>query len=122
LFQRRIVRFAAVGAVSTTADIILYQLLYSMHVYVQVAATLGFLAGLSVGFILNSRFVFKTELTTHRYGRYALTSFGGLLITNGLIYLLYTDAQLTTALVAKLIAVMVVFVWNYTWSRYWAFT
>lgn len=121
LYRRSIVKFAGVGVVSTTSDLILLKVLLLLHVNVYVATALGFLLGLTVGFFMNGRFVFKTERTPSRYTKYALISIGGLLLTELIIHLLHIDFELTTAFKAKLVAVAVVFFWNYGWSRFWAF-
>jgi putative flippase GtrA len=121
LLQRSIVKFAGVGVVSTTSDLTLLKILLLLHVNVYLATALGFLLGLSVGFLMNGKYVFGTERTPARYAKYGLISLGGLLLTEIIIHLLHVDFEVTTAFRAKLVAVGVVFFWNYTWSRFWAF-
>lgn len=121
LFKRSIVKFAGVGVVSTFSDLTLLKVLLLLHVNVYLATALGFLLGLTIGYFMNGRFVFKTERTTARYAKYALISIGGLLLTELIIHLLHIDFAVTTAFKAKLVAVAVVFFWNYGWSRFWAF-
>lgn len=120
--QHSMVRFAGVGAVSTTADILVYRGLYPLLISnVYVATALGFVTGLTIGFFLNGRYVFKQDRTTRRYLKYGLISVGGLLITEFIIHLFYKDWELMGPLGAKLLAVAIVFFWNYTWSKFWAF-
>ncbi len=121
VFERSIVKFAGVGVVSTLSDLALFKILVVIGVNVYVATALGFLLGLSIGFAMNGRFVFKTEHTTSRYVKYALISLGGLAITELIIHLFHVDLFQLTAFQAKLIAVAVVFFWNYGWSKFWAF-
>lgn len=109
------------GVVSTTCDILVLKLLLSLHVDIYVATALGFLCGLTVGFLLNGRYVFKQERTGRRYLKYGLISVGGLLLTELIIHLLHVDFSLMGALAAKLVAVGIVFFWNYGWSKRWAF-
>ncbi|CAN5120170.1 hypothetical protein BH11PAT4_BH11PAT4_0250 [soil metagenome] len=121
ILKRSIVRFAGVGVVSTLSDLTLFKILTVLGVNVYLATAIGFLLGLSVGFIMNGRFVFKTEHTTARYVKYGLISLGGLILTEIIIHLLHVDLANLTAFRAKLVAVAVVFFWNYGWSKFWAF-
>jgi putative flippase GtrA len=121
ILKRSIVRFAGVGVVSTLSDLTLFKILTVLGVNVYLTTTLGFLLGLSVGFIMNGRFVFKTERTSARYLKYGLISLGGLMLTQIIVHLLHVDFVLLTAFKAKLVAVGIVFFWNYGWSRFWAF-
>jgi putative flippase GtrA len=121
LSQRSIVRFAGVGAISTTADILLLHALYPAVLSIYWATAVGFLAGLTIGFLLNGRFVFGVDRTARRYIKYGLASFAGLMLTEFIIHILYQELGLTGPLGAKLVAVGVVFFWNYSLSRFWAF-
>lgn len=116
-----ILRFAAVGVLSTTTDLLVYRGLYPALTSIYLAIAIGFFAGLTVGFFLNTRYVFAVERNGTRYFRYALISLGGLLLTEGIIHLLYKEWLLMGALAAKLVAVGLVFFWNYYWSKRWAF-
>jgi putative flippase GtrA len=125
--KRSVFRFAAVGLISTIADIIVLNVLFRGFNLVDyqpvggyIATTAGFLSGLTVGFFLNTGYVFKVSRTTTNYVQYFVTSGFGLLITLGIIHYLY-DLQGWRINFAKLVAVGVVFVWNYSWSRFWIF-
>ena len=120
LFQLQIVRFGIVGVCSTTLDVLSATLLHRAGMPAALATAIGFLLGFALGFILNSQFVFQTERTLNRTIKYLAISLGGLLISELIIYLLFTHGHLTF-LVSKLIAVVVVFFWNYVLSRIWAF-
>lgn len=116
------VRFAGVGVISTTGDIFVLRILYPLLVSnIYIATAVGFLTGLTIGFFLNGRYVFKTERTVVRYLKYGLISVGGLLLTELIIHLLYKDLAVTGPMLAKLVAVGIVFFWNYAWSHLWAF-
>lgn len=120
-FGQSMVRFAGVGLVSTTADILVLNALYPAVTTVYVATALGFLTGLTVGFLLNGRYVFQVDRTGTRYLKYGLISLLGLFYTEVIIHFLYKEWALTTALGAKLVAVFAVFFWNYFTSKRWAF-
>lgn len=112
------VQFAIVGAIGTLADIVVYSLLHNSNL--AIATAIGFLTGLTVNYLLNSTFVFKTGRSTTGYGKYFTISVGGFLLTELIVHLLYDGADLSR-LMAKLAAVVVVFFWNYGWSKYWVF-
>ncbi len=119
LTEKPLLRFAVVGAISTITDLIVLNL-SGLFINIYLATTLGFLSGLTVGYFLNSNYVFRSEQTIHRYGRYGLTSAIGWGTTIGIMYGLH-DVLGWRALAAKLVAVVVVFIWNYNLSRLWAF-
>jgi putative flippase GtrA len=121
LYQRSITRFAAVGVLSTTADILALRTLYPAFMSIYSATAVGFLLGLTIGFLLNGRYVFGVDRTPKRYMKYGLTSFAGLLLTEVIIHVLYVELEVTGPMMAKLVAVGAVFFWNYSWSRSWVF-
>ena len=115
-----IVRFGMVGVVSTLGDLTVLSILDRLGANYHLSVTLGFLTGLTIGFILNGKYVFQKDHTVARYVKYGLISAGGLGITNLIIDEL-KDRHSWTLFAAKLVAVFVVFFWNYTWSKLWAF-
>lgn len=119
LSQRKVVRFAGVGAVSTLVDIAVFNLLLIGDFSAYVAAGVGFFAGFTNGYFMNSRYVFKTW-SRGKYIRYLTVSFVGFLLTELIIDLAHYRGGLSEN-VAKLGAVAVVFIWNYLMSKYWAF-
>jgi putative flippase GtrA len=120
--QSSFIQFGLVGLVSTAIDTGILELLYPRVLdNVYLATALGFFAGLTVGFLLNSQYVFQKDRTLNRYVKYGLISLGGLLLTELIVHILYVDLAVTTPLKAKLVAVVLVFFWNYTWSKLWAF-
>ena len=119
--QHSIVRFASVGVVSTILDLTFYVGSLALGLPIELAATLGFLAGLTNGYLLNSKHVFQTNRHATNYGKYFAVSFGGLLITLAIIQIVHVHLRLMGAFEAKLLAVAIVFFWNYGLSKAWAF-
>ncbi len=117
--EHPVLRFAAVGVISTVSDIIVLNL-SGLVLNIYIATTLGFLVGLTVGFMLNAKFVFNADRTIHRYGKYGVTSVVGLGITLTTMYVLH-DVSDWRVLPSKIVAVVIVFFWNYNLSRLWAF-
>lgn len=119
LANRSIIRFAAVGLTSTIIDILLLNL-FGLVLNVYIATGIGFVAGATNGYILNSMFVFKKEKSTNRFTKYFLISLSGLALTEVIIHYVHVDFGLRLN-AAKLVAVGIVFFWNYGWSKFWAF-
>ncbi len=119
LSQSSFVRFAVVGALSTVIDFALLNILLRLGAPVLVAGAVGFFGGFTNGYLLNSKYVFQ-KASPDRYVKYFLVSLGGLGITELLLELLHVQAGLGTNL-AKLIAVVIVFFWNYVLSKFWVF-
>lgn len=114
-------RFAGVGVVSTLVDVFLLNLLLHLGVETGVAVAVGFLAGATNGYLMNTHLVFRKQVSHRRYLQYLFTSFIGLLLTEYIVDELATRHGWTTTLEAKLVAVVVVFFWNYSASRFWTF-
>jgi putative flippase GtrA len=113
------IRFAGVGALSTIIDFAVYNILLRLGVEVHIAAALGFFAGFTNGYLLNSRYVFSGG-SRARYIKYLLVSLGGLVLTEIIIDIAHVRGGLSEN-IAKLIAVILVFIWNYFLSKFWAF-
>ena len=116
------IRFAGVGALNTVLDVAVLKLLTLAGVAVWLATAVGYACGWTNGFFLSSRYVFRTEASGRRYAKYALVSLGGLVLTELIIDFLHVRVFHIELLVAKLAAVVVVFFWNYTLSKLWAFS
>lgn len=119
LSDRPIVRFAAVGVLSTLIDIAVLNLLLRAGVHVYLAGALGFAAGFTNGYVLNSRYVFA-HASRNSYIRYLLVSLGGLIITELILDFLHLQLGVGVT-AAKLVAVGLVFFWNYGLSKVWVF-
>jgi len=119
--HRSIISFAGVGLISTILDLCVLKISLLIGLNVYLAISLGFFTGLTNGYILNSRFVFKQDPSHRRYFKYFLISLGGYFLTLGIVYLLHDRSGWLSPIYAKLIAVVIVFFWNYILSKLWAF-
>lgn len=119
--RRPIVGFAGVGLLSTLLDLLFLKLGLALHAPLWLATAIGFSVGLANGYLLNTSFVFQKERSGSSGLKYALISLGGLGITEIIVNLLTVWHPVLDALQAKLVAVVIVFFWNYILSRLWAF-
>ena len=116
----KVFRFAVVGAVSTALDLLVLKLLLFLGVQIYLATAVGFLTGLVNGFLMNSSWVFNKDVQGDYFFKYGVVSLFGLLWTELIIHYLHVEAGYE-ALSAKLVAVVIVFFWNYLLSKAWAF-
>ena len=110
-------RYLFVGG---TAFLVDYGLLYVLTEYCGMhyllSATLAFIAGLVVNYLISTKWVFRTgaPLTNKaaEFTVFALIGVVGLLLNNVLLYV-FTDICLINYMISKLIATAVVTLWNF---------
>ena len=121
LFRKNpFVGFAVVGLVSTILDIGALNLSHAAGLPVFWATALGFLVGTTNGYLMNSALVFDQKQTAKGYGKFAVIALGGLVFTELIVFIGHT--RLGHSLNAsKLVAVFLVFFWNYGLNRAWTF-
>lgn len=118
---RQFLGFAVIGLLSTIIDLIVIKLLLLAHVPDLVATAGGFTAGVINGYLLNSHYVFRVNRSLSSSSKYVLVAFGGLLLTELIVGGLERSLFHFSVFPAKLVAVAIVFFWNYTLSKIWAF-
>lgn len=110
-------RYAFVGGVAAFADLgVLYVLTEVFMIYHLISGVVGFVAGLSVNFLLSKIFVFSGEKNKHSASTefivYAIIGVIGLLLTELIMYAM-TDIAGLYFMISKIVATGVVFVWNF---------
>ncbi len=122
LFSKYVV-FCLVGAVSSTIDVsILYVLVEFFAVPLYVAATLAIVCSSINGFILNKILTFKNNSRNiyQQYAFYFLVCLGGLGFTLFFLWL-FTEHAGLHYLVAKLITIVIVTLWNFNINNFFVF-
>lgn len=123
-FYRDLVLFGLVGVVSTVADIAVLNIFYiGFQTSIYVATLLGFLVGSVNGYLMNNQWTYqrlgkKAQLSA--LAQYSIVGAVGLGLTEIIMHLLTVQSGLNYN-VSKLIAVLVVFFWNFFGNRYWTF-
>lgn len=113
-----VLRFAAVGAVTTTLDVVLFSALVAAGIPPAPANLFSYSCGIVVSYGLNRAWTFgvgRNRIQALKFGASTLT---GLLISTCLVALL---ATIIPAPAAKLLSVPAVFAWNYLTARLWVF-
>jgi len=122
-----IIRYGLVGAVSTVIDYAILNiasyLMAGDPTKLWLATAFGFAGGLTNGYYMNSRWTFKYNTKgqePRKFSQFAVVSLVGLGLTE-LIVLTFANSYQLDKNVAKLIAVVVVFFWNYFGNKLWTF-
>lgn len=109
-------RYAIVGGVSFAVDYgFLYVLTECYGFHYLLSATISFIAGLAVNYLISIRWVFgKSKLSSRaaEFAVYGIIGVVGLLLNNLLLYL-FTDHLHLHYMLSKLIAAAIVLAWNF---------
>ncbi|MFN0192946.1 MAG: GtrA family protein [Aestuariivirga sp.] len=116
-------RFATVGAITTLLDLALFAAFTGIgHLAPAAANIMSYCCGIAASFVLNRNWTFNRAggagPAFHEAIKFALTYGAGLVLSTILVYLL---AQAMPALIAKIVSVPIVLVWNFGMARHWVF-
>jgi putative flippase GtrA len=115
-FIMQFVRYFGVALVGLLVDFATLVFVHEMlHTSAVVAASAGFLAGIIVNYLLSVAFVFKNSKVNSKlaeFGLFCLVGLIGLGILSLLMWLL-SDVWGIYYIVAKCLATVVVYVWNF---------
>lgn len=120
------IRFAIVGFINTALDFLVYtgltRLVDFFAQYYLVANLISFSLAATNSFIWNRNWTFKYKGKDigRQYLKFFLVSIGGLLINEGVLFLLVSNFHFYD-LFAKVIAVGVTLAWNFFVNRFWTF-
>lgn len=117
-------RFAVVGLISTIIDIAALNIAYRLlHANLYLATFIGFLLGSINGYLLNNAWTYqRLRKRAHTFGlvKYTVIGLIGLGLTELIIDWLAVRSGVNYNL-SKLVAVAVVFFWNFFGNRWWTF-
>ena len=127
LLKAEIVRYGIVGATSTILDYVFLNLSHSLmddkDSLLWLATAIGFCAGLINGYYFNSRWTFAYNTKGQegkKFSQFAVVSLVGLVLTE-IIMLNFANGGGFNKNLAKAIAVVIVFFWNYFGNKIWTF-
>lgn len=117
-------RYTLVGGVAFIVDFgFLFILTEYMDCHYLMSATLSFLMGLLVNYLVSTRWVFRESKISNRKVEFILFGLIGLMglgLNNLFIYLL-TDLMGVYYMVSKLVTAVLVYLWNFLGRRYFLF-
>jgi putative flippase GtrA len=114
----RLLRFATVGAITTTLDFVLFTSFVATGAAPGPANTLSYSCGILVSYVLNRSWTFRARHSHLQALKFVLGTLTGLVISTCLVALL---ARWIPAPLAKILSVPPVFAWNYLVARLWVF-
>ncbi len=118
------IRFGLVGVIAAVVDIGLLNILYlGAGLGIYTATAWAFVIASIVAYRLNNHWTYRRlglPFRAQNLTKYTATGAVGLVITEGIIHLLVGRQGLDYNL-AKIIAIMLVFFWNFFVNRYWTF-
>jgi putative flippase GtrA len=116
------IRFGLVGVVNTAVDFVVFILFYrGVGLDPLLANSVSFLIAVSNSYLMNHHWTFRrpdSSVSFAAYARFVMLNAGGLLISNLVILLLEGVMPLEFA---KVIAIGLTFIWNYTASKLFVF-
>lgn len=117
-------RYTLVGGLAFVVDLVLlFVLTEYAHWHYLVSATLSFLAGLLVNYILSTQWIFRSSKIKNKkieFILFGLIGVIGLGLNNVLLYF-FTDLIGLYYMLSKLITAVLVYAWNFLGRRYFLF-
>ena len=113
---RQFIKYFGVALVGYAVDfgfLLLFKEVLGLHYLV--AASIGFVGGLIVVYILSNKFVFgesKIASAKVQFAAFALTGIIGLLLLNLLMWI-FTDIFGVVYIASKIVATVFVYIWNF---------
>lgn len=113
-----LLRFATVGAVTTTLDFVLFLALVAAAVPAALANTMSYSCGIGLSYALNRSWTFGVRGHPLQAAKFVAATLVGLALSTLLVA---TLTSFLPAPAAKLLSVPVIFAWNYLTAHFWVF-
>lgn len=117
----QLAKYLIVGSFSFVVDFsLLYYFTEIILINYLISAAMSFIAGVIVNYLLSIFWVFKKRNVSNRVNEFFIfTAIGAIgLLFNELFLWLFTDLLTTHYLLSKLIAAILIFLWNFFARRY----
>lgn len=117
--------FLLLGVVSTLADLLTYSLLLLLNVHYIIAITIGYFIGFIINFYAGRKFVFtngsKFESVAKEYWMVKIIVLVGLLFNLAIVYVLFDVYHILNEHWARIMAIGIVFIWNFIARKLWVY-
>jgi putative flippase GtrA len=118
-------RYLFVGGIATVADAGIFYILINLFLaHYLIAQTAGFLAGLTLNYLISIAWVFKSSGNLKKeFSLFAIIGIGGLLLSYGILYLLIDILNLYyfQFMLSKMTAIIIVLFWNFGMRKKFVF-
>jgi len=118
-----VIKFAVVGAISTCIDFGLLNIFVWLGANIYLALCIAYLIGAVNGYLLNNQWTYRRLERVNTFSgflRYTVISFVGLGLTEGIVFILSHELHANLNF-DKLVAVFIVFAWNFFANRHFTF-
>ena len=109
-------RYIIVGGVAFVIDyVLLFSLTEFLHFHYLISASISFIAGLVVNYVISTHWIFKNSKLENKYIEffiYSIIGIIGLLLNNVVLYFL-TDQMGLHYMLSKLLTAVIVLIWNF---------
>lgn len=118
-----IARFGSVGLIATAIDFAIFAALFHLAgIPVAISNIVSYATSLIANFNLNRRWTFQqkadAKVAARQGGRFLIANAGGLILSTALVT---GFSEILPEIVAKILSVPCVFVWNYLFAKHWVF-
>lgn len=120
LLKKEIIRFLLIGLTAAMLDVSILnftKLLLGFSLVWSVST--GYIVGVITSYLLNSKHTFRSGRSTIKFIKFVAVNLLGLLYTNLVVIGFYSVGVHYN--LAKVVAIVVVFCWNYLTYKYWVF-
>ena len=115
----RFVRFVGVGGLCALVDVGLMWLLIGLNVHYFFAASLGFVLGLALNFVLHSRFTFGVNYSHQILFRFLVVVLINYFLT--VVSVIVFQQTLGEPVWGKVVSLPLIAVNGFLWSKHWVF-
>lgn len=114
------IKFCIVGASNTALSLIIYWILNNLGIIYLLSSTISYFVGILNGYMLSTRFVFKSSRNMHTGIRFFIV-YGISLFINLLILYLMVDCIGLDKMIGQIVATGVNTLFNYFANKVWTF-
>lgn len=114
------IKFCVVGGMNTGVSLVFYWLLLKLGMHYLYANGVGYIAGVLTGYILSSKYVFKTKKTVGTFLKFIFVYLITFVVNIALMYIL-VDKLLFSEIIAPVIVIMINLIINYFLNKMWTF-
>ncbi len=122
IFKRfeQFIKFGIVGIINTLISLAVYNILLLLNMHYLFANSVGYCVGILSSYILNSKFVFETNMDVKKGSKFILTYLSSFIIGSFILYIIVEYFNIPKT-VAPLIVSIFNVIYNYIINKYWTF-
>lgn len=116
----QLIKFCFVGVINTGTSLGVYYIVLFVGLHYLIANTIGFLVSVLVAYILNKRFVFKSDAKTGSSLAKTYVTYGFTFILSNILLVVFIDVLKISDVLAPLITTVLNIPINFLLIKFWA--